>query len=273
MTQRIATPARIAETAGPAGSVFAGPAFAEHPARACHGLLRRLPAGLDANAVRANLASAAEHHEILRSLRLWDEQLPTAAGEPASEARRARELARAVGPSAPVRAVVLAYADGRCDLALVAHRSVVDRRSLSTIAALLSGAAVAGALRQLTSSTEVAPVEHHSLQWGLGDPHRTGHAGRVAMSAESTSAPVLLAAAGLAVSRYASDEAPCLALIADGRDAPAGCTQVTVGVDEGATAADLVDATEKAIALGAQRSGDAMPAVGIVGAHTGDDER
>ncbi|MFF5965076.1 amino acid adenylation domain-containing protein [Streptomyces collinus] len=62
---------------------------------------------------------------------LWIEDVPVPATDPLAERRRAGEVAR---PTEGLRRVLLRYADGTCDLVLVAARDQWDRRALGRLA-------------------------------------------------------------------------------------------------------------------------------------------
>src|ERR1017187_7860977 len=88
--------ATVARYAGTAAEFFARADFDSRPGKACHSWLRRLPDGLGADVIAANLASAQARGELPRNVQFWSEEVQTAADSPASEALRRRELARAV---------------------------------------------------------------------------------------------------------------------------------------------------------------------------------
>ncbi|MGW3645392.1 non-ribosomal peptide synthetase [Streptomyces sp. NPDC000878] len=89
---------------------------------------------------------------------LWIEDVPVPAADPLAERRRHAELAR---PADVPRKVLLRYADGPCDLIVVAPRDQWDRTALQRLAA---GESVGPRTACPTiTTTASAPV------WGLGD--------------------------------------------------------------------------------------------------------
>ncbi|UUU31870.1 amino acid adenylation domain-containing protein [Streptomyces sp. CA-210063] len=90
---------------------------------------------------------------------LWTEDVPVPAADALAERRRAAELAR---PADGPRGVLLRYADGPCDLILVAPRDRWDRRALARLAA---GESVeANTRRPVPEASSFAPAP----AWGLG---------------------------------------------------------------------------------------------------------
>ncbi|MGW8366811.1 hypothetical protein ACWGK1_40525, partial [Streptomyces wedmorensis] len=142
MSTRISPP----PSAGPgsAADLFAGTAFDARPGRACHSLVRRMPEGLTTDRITARLTAAQEAGALPADLRLWVEDMATAAADPAAEALRTREASRTVDRGGRLRLVLLSYADGVADLVLVAHRRAVDSAELDLVARILAGAADAG---------------------------------------------------------------------------------------------------------------------------------
>ncbi|MCD9875955.1 non-ribosomal peptide synthetase [Streptomyces guryensis] len=98
---------------------------------------------------------------------LWIEDVPVPATDPLAERRRATELAR---PGRDPRQVLLRYADGLCDLIVVAPRGRWDRAALNRLAA---GEPVAPNDARPAPQAALAPP---APAWGLGgegpsDPH------------------------------------------------------------------------------------------------------
>ncbi|WP_200304160.1 non-ribosomal peptide synthetase [Streptomyces adelaidensis] len=91
---------------------------------------------------------------------LWTEDVPAPAADPPAERRRAAELAR---PADGLRSVLLRYADGPCDLILVAPRDQWDRTALARLAAGESPGPGTGHPAAGTAAFAPAPA------WGLGD--------------------------------------------------------------------------------------------------------
>ncbi|GAA1938196.1 hypothetical protein GCM10009837_75570 [Streptomyces durmitorensis] len=252
----------------PSGRLFARAEFGADPARACHSLIRRLPAGTDAAAVRANLAILTERHPPLRDMQLFDETLDVDAGDRAAHRRRTREAGRAVN-GAPViaRAVVLGYADGTVDLVLVAHRRAVDRRALDQLATALADPAQPVALPESTADASPRHDGPPDLPWGLGDPADAGRAGSVALTATAVTgdaAPaVWVAATALALARYGGTERAEFALITGGSSAADAQRTVALPIEDAAPLTDLLDAAARVGATdGEPPSG--MPAVGVL---------
>ncbi|MFD7734377.1 non-ribosomal peptide synthetase [Kitasatospora phosalacinea] len=266
MSPRISPP----PTAGPgsAADLFTGTAFDARPARACHGLVRRMPEGLAADRITERLAAAQRSGALPADLRLWVEDVAAAAADPAAEALRAREAARATGHGARLRAVLLRYADGAADLVLVAHRRAVDSAGLDLVARVLAGAAdgaerlaAPGDLPRHTAVDAAPPA------WGLGDARRAGATGTVRIGPveiASEPAPVLLAATALLLSRYA-DRDRTVGLLAVDRADRDRFAAVSLPVDDGTPVTDLVRQAEAALAAAAPVGADRpVPAVGVV---------
>jgi amino acid adenylation domain-containing protein len=93
----------------------------------CHALRVRLTEPVCPETIAARLGTMSPS-------RLWVDEVPAAASDPAAEHRRTIELAR---PAADVRCVLLRYTDGLADLVIVALRD----RSVRHLAAALTGAA------------------------------------------------------------------------------------------------------------------------------------
>ncbi|MFI7291531.1 amino acid adenylation domain-containing protein [Streptomyces anulatus] len=175
-------------------------------ARSCHSLTVRIPDG-------------AAAPRTAGGVRLWQDAVPAASSSPAAQARREAEAARPLAPSGPpVRALLLRYADGPADLVLVARRAVLGERELRELAgALLKGTGpgpLTVADRRATPAGSARPL----VEWGLGDPSRTGRTGTVAveLKAQEPSDETLFAAVGLVLARYSAGEDTSVAVFDPG---------------------------------------------------------
>ncbi|MGW1807059.1 amino acid adenylation domain-containing protein [Streptomyces sp. NPDC002078] len=267
MATRISPP----PTAGPgsAADFFAGTTFDARPARACHSLVRRMPEGLTADRITERLTAAQAAGALPADLRLWVDDVATAAADPASEALRAREGSRAVGHGGRLRVVLLSYADGAADLVLVAHRRAVDIAGLDLVARILSGTADdAGRLTGPGDLTRHTAVDAEPPAWGMGDARRAGATGVVRIGpveiALEPAAPVLLAATALVLSRYA-DRGRTVGLLTADHEGRERFASVSLPVDDDTPVADLARQAESAIASATPvGAGQPVPAVGIV---------
>ncbi|MFK4099048.1 amino acid adenylation domain-containing protein [Streptomyces sp. NPDC019531] len=103
---------------------------------------------------------------------LWIEDIPVPAADPLAERRRAAELAR---PTEGLRRVLLRYADGSCDLVLVAARDQWDRAALARLAVGESVEPGTGESVEPGTGESVEPEAGRSATtapapaWGLGD--------------------------------------------------------------------------------------------------------
>ncbi|MFE1834093.1 non-ribosomal peptide synthetase [Streptomyces sviceus] len=88
---------------------------------------------------------------------LWIEDMPVSAADPLAELRRATEIAR---PADGLRRVLLRYADGPCDLILVAPRDQWDRTALGRLAA--------GEPTEQSCARPGPTVPAPAPSWGLG---------------------------------------------------------------------------------------------------------
>ncbi|WP_369166905.1 amino acid adenylation domain-containing protein [Streptomyces sp. R28] len=95
---------------------------------------------------------------------LWIEDVPVPAADPLAERRRAAELAR---PADGLRRVLLRYADGPCDLILVAPRDQWDGTALGRLAAGESAGPDRSRPGPEAPASASAPAPAPS--WGLGD--------------------------------------------------------------------------------------------------------
>ncbi|MFE6618151.1 amino acid adenylation domain-containing protein [Streptomyces sp. NPDC057740] len=101
-------------------------------------------------------------------LDLWIEDVPVPATDPLAERRRAAELAR---PVEGLRRVLLRYADGLCDLVLVAARDRWDRAALGRLAvgASVEPEATESVGTRAGRSATTAPAPAPAPAWGLAD--------------------------------------------------------------------------------------------------------
>ncbi|MFP1624869.1 non-ribosomal peptide synthetase [Streptomyces sp. 5K101] len=231
--------------------------------------MRRLPEGLTAERVAERLAAAQASGALPTDLRLWVEDVITAADAPASQALLARERSRALGHGTWLRTVLLAYAEGGADLVLVAHRRAVDSAGLDLVGDILSGTddgtarlAGPGDLPRHTAADAEPPA------WGLGNARRAGATGVVPIGpveiAPEPATPVLLAATAVVLARYGDQGQPIGLLTAD-RTGGDRFGTVTVPVDDGTPVADLVLHAERAMASAAPAGADRpVPAVGVL---------
>ncbi|MET9610099.1 non-ribosomal peptide synthetase [Streptomyces sp. NPDC006512] len=163
-------------------------------AESCHSLVVRMPGPVDAGDLERRLrAGAAGAWDTAAELRLWQDRLPYAATHPGAADRLRREAGRplrSAGP--PLRAVLLHYRDGDADLVLVARRTL---------------ALDPGTLAVTPADAEPPAGERPVLEWGLGDPARTGHTAEAAVARPLPGDPALVAAAtALVLARYGAGE-------------------------------------------------------------------
>ncbi|MGW6269135.1 non-ribosomal peptide synthetase [Streptomyces sp. NPDC055060] len=260
--------AEVSAADHPSGQLFARAEFDAAPAPACHSLIRRLPAGTDAAAVRANLATLTDRHPVLRAVQLFDETLHVDADDGVAHKRRTREAGRAVN-GAPViaRAVVFGYTDGTADLVLVAHRRAVDRRALDQLATALADPAQTVTLPAQTAATASRHNGPPELPWGLGDPTGAGRTDTLtltapAVSGEATPA-VLVAATAIALARYGGTERADFTLITGGPEAADTPRTVSLPIGDTTHVSDLLDGAAHIGATGGEPP-SAMPAVGCL---------
>ncbi|MDG9705836.1 amino acid adenylation domain-containing protein [Streptomyces sp. DH37] len=249
------------------------------PGAVCHALGVRLAGGLPAGGPQAlarrfadraaALLPAAGTAALFRgAARLWTEQVPCRSDASAAQRWRAREMARPVAAprDAPVRGVLLQYADGVADLVVVAHRAALGAAALRGFVAELLGGAPPSAGREDRAAPAAGGGRRHDaarcaadlaechlgarLDWGLGRPHDPDvpqtallplPAGHPQGDAESWTA-----ALGVVLARYEGAGRPVLAAL----------------VTDTATDADTGTAT------GAPVEGIALVPVAVDGANT-----
>ncbi|MEA2688045.1 MAG: hypothetical protein QOD51_652, partial [Candidatus Eremiobacteraeota bacterium] len=195
----------------PASEIFGRPEFIEQPWRACHALVRRLGPSTGPETVAARFAAAGgEAEPLLRGFTLWTETLDSPADSPLSVERREREVSRSVSPRlARGRIVVLAYADGICDLIVVAHRAHAHAGDLHRIGGLLAdGTPADHAPSDEPAAVAVPALGPQPISWGLGDPRHAGRTGRVPIPtvalADACPAHLVLTATAVLLARYGS---------------------------------------------------------------------
>jgi amino acid adenylation domain-containing protein len=247
---------------------------------ACHALRVRLTAGAaadgpDAVAARFTALTAGTGPSAAFPARLWTERVPCGADAPAARRWRDRELGRPLPAhrDAPVRAVLLQYADGATDLVVVADRAALDTTALHAFTARLLGAEQDTALTARTAATSPpaepgpgGPVEQPD--WGLGRPHGPDTpvtrvlplpAGHPETDAESWAT-----ALGVVLARYEGVTRPALALLAPGTGAPGRpVVPAPVAADGGSTLGTVDKELRAALAAGPDGTATTA-AVGLV---------
>ena len=164
------------------------------PDEACHALWVRLADGRPAHRPEAlaerfaTLSAAVGGAATDRgTARLWTERVPCRANDLAAERWRARELDRPVRAhrDAPVRAVLLDFADGVAELVVVARRATLSAAGLFAFTArLLGGTAHPDPAERPAPAAGPDDAARHAaelsgcalgaqLDWGLGDPRAT----------------------------------------------------------------------------------------------------
>jgi amino acid adenylation domain-containing protein len=202
------------------------------PARLCHAAAFRLGTASAAERLAGNLTRVLANHPDLAAprARLWVDDVPAAAGTRIARARRAAELHRVLAPRrAPLRAVLLRYAEGSADLILVAHRAHAGRPLLASLArSIVTGdgelatppASLYADLDELAHAAgdlDVGPPA-----WGFGEHEDTGRAVRRFRLPVAPDVPpgrlhaVLAGAVGLVLAAYArSDRAVVGAVVSE----------------------------------------------------------
>nr|WP_245654267.1 amino acid adenylation domain-containing protein [Streptomyces violens] len=199
----------------------------------------RLPDGADAAQLARAFDDAARtwgEADAGRLPRLWTEHVPVASGSPTAQRRLRSELYRPVhAEGGGLRAVLLQYADGPCDLVLVAHRSRFDARSLRSMADVVTGDASRDRF-DLKEASAVAPDSEAlkgwreadycgRVEWAVGDGAAGYRTGIVAVPLHGTQADVLATVAvavGLVLSRYENQDTPVLGALAGFPERPVG---------------------------------------------------
>ncbi|MFF8034154.1 non-ribosomal peptide synthetase [Streptomyces sp. NPDC016626] len=258
---------------------------------ACHALRVRLAAappadGPDAPAARfAALAAALPGTAATGpaaastgAARLWTERVPCGSDAPAAERWRARELARPLPAhrDAPVRAVLLHYADGVTDLIVVAHRAALDTAALHAFTARLLGepgdfASTADRPAAAGCAPDAVRPREPSARpdWGLGRPHGpdTPVTRVLPLPADHPEADAesWATALGVVLARYEGVGRPALAMLlpATGTSAER-ITPVPVAADGGRTLGTADKELRDGLAAGAAQAGPAEATVGLV---------
>ncbi|MFJ3671340.1 non-ribosomal peptide synthetase [Streptomyces sp. NPDC090106] len=174
--------------------------------RACHSLVVRVPGALDVARLRHHLAVGAARTSVPVDPHLWVTPVPTGHTDVLARQRAHDEARRPIGPGRPpVRAVVLAYADGVADLVLVAVRSELPYPALRRLATLLLLGPSATETPALVAPRAPSAVPSTaSAEWGLGDPRRAGTIGAVPFTAGAERRH-LLGALALTLARYSQN--------------------------------------------------------------------
>ncbi|OIJ96402.1 hypothetical protein BIV23_32705 [Streptomyces monashensis] len=206
--------------------------------------------------------------------RLWDESLPVASGTAQADRYKEREVRRPLlRPDHPLRVTFAEYADGVCDLVLVAHRRVLAPCDLDAIASLLSGPAnssayAAGAAGMgpggrsgppvplSDSPGPAAPVPAPGSaapvrpDWGLGDPRCSGTEISVPLTVRTPAepfVPLLAAATALVLSRYEGGGHPELTVLVEDETGHDTVTWLNPPITRDTRTADLVADCRRAL--------------------------
>ncbi|MFG3198391.1 non-ribosomal peptide synthetase [Streptomyces sp. NPDC048208] len=161
-------------------------------AASCHSLVLRMHGPVQAAATEQLLrAGAVDSWPELAGLRLWEERLPYAAGQPATHSRVRQEAERQLHPTAlPLRATLVCYTDDTADLVLVARRNVTFESN-------------AFSFGRATAEEAAASQENPSLEWGLGNPRHAGQIEEVSVPLPDAIDPsAFVAGIELVLSRY-----------------------------------------------------------------------
>ncbi|MFE7835604.1 amino acid adenylation domain-containing protein [Streptomyces sp. NPDC057474] len=130
---------------------------------------------------------------------LWIEDVPVPAADPLAERLRHAELAR---PADAPRKVLLRYADGPCDLIVVAPRDRWDRTALGRLA--VGDSAGPRTARAISDAPATAPMP----AWGLGDDGPT--IPHLFALADGGDEATWLAALAVTLRRYDPESAPVI---------------------------------------------------------------
>ncbi len=208
----------------------------------CHAVRYRLEAPVSPEQIQHHFSAALRRWRpdsmvespVAPLPKLWIETVPAAANTDVAQCWRVAELRRYVEPSEQLfwRTVLLCYADTSADLILVAHRAVLDQRSLYLIGqSLICGEATLADLVSHTEllasepslpdldrrSDELRGAEYLSrLDWSQAHPQESG-VGRLDVRLEPGSGALtasLLAATALTVARYSNLQTPVVAAFA-----------------------------------------------------------
>ncbi|WNV87782.1 amino acid adenylation domain-containing protein [Umezawaea sp. Da 62-37] len=162
--------------------------------------------------------------------------MPADADSPVARRRVRAELHRpASRGGAPVRAVLLRYADDVADLVLVAHRAVLDTASLRLLVDVLLDRVSAGGISIVTplkgEGPDAATVKRWraadycgTAEWAVGDGAAGDRTGvlETALVGEAADVPATLAVAGaLVLGRYAGQDFPVVGLVTGLPERPA----------------------------------------------------
>jgi amino acid adenylation domain-containing protein len=246
-------------------------------AAACHAVRYRLAAPVDLITLREKLEEAiqtwqaeqGEEDNGSRIPRLWIESVPGAADSQIAERQRTSELMRPVelldGP--PCRTVLLQYQDRNADFIVVAHRAVLDHKTLLWIA----GAPFRNGSESLPSSTSpsLAPERSGALireqcvdelrngnyssrpDWGMGNERDAGSKllEQWAEFKEGINPASFLSAVAMVIARYSGHATPVIAALAtdpeqqEGMGPNEGIALVPVSYDASLSAKGLLEST------------------------------
>ncbi|TDD04716.1 amino acid adenylation domain-containing protein, partial [Nonomuraea diastatica] len=193
--------------------------------------------------------------------RLWTERVPAPAGSTEAWRRLDAELFRPVrAEGAGLRAVLLEYADGTADLALVAHRARFDATSLRMVAEVLTERVPcerfhAGRPRmpapdaELVKRWQEADYSGAAVEWAAGDAAAGDRTGVVSVPVDGSAhlAARVAVAAALVLGRYEDQRCPVIGALAGLPSRPEGAlgafdagTLLAVDLSGAATTGELV---------------------------------
>ncbi|MCG6495247.1 amino acid adenylation domain-containing protein [Kitasatospora sp. A2-31] len=250
---------RVAIPAGPGRLQIA-------QARACHSLTARARLPITPEAVRDHARKGAADHPVLDSLRIWHETVPAACDEPAAQARTRAEAERPLQPGGSLRAVLLTYTDGVCDLVLVGRRTELTGQELHELAALLlDGERFVRRPRAAAATRPSADrTARPAPEWGLGEPSRAGRTGSmpVKLGHRNPSDALLVGATAFVLARHSSLESTAVGIIS-AADTTEELSVCAAPLDEQQTVRDYL--AQYRGPFGAEPTGPTeVPVVGVV---------
>ena len=239
-TRAIPKPARVSQLTDVQLSHLRGKT-GNSAAAACHAVRYRLGAPVDLITLRERFEQAIQSWQVqqgdednsARMPRLWMESVPGGPDSQIAERQRNSELMRPVelldGP--PCRAVLLQYQDRTADFIVVAHRAVLDRKTLLWIAGApfrsdsdsLPSCSPSLALEKsdaLTREQYLDELRNGSYSsradWGMGNERDAGSKllKQWADFKEGIDAASLLSAVTVVLARYSGQTAPVIATLA-----------------------------------------------------------